>query len=84
MKEALKSRKKAKNDALLNIQSDYLINGPEILKVHLTNIIRAYVTHGNVHFFLLVCTLLPIVKDNLSDITNSLLLKLPILEDYAP
>ena len=33
--------------------------------------IRAYVTHGNVPFFLLVCTLLPLVKDNLADITSS-------------
>ena len=47
------------------------MNGPDALVKHLTNMIRAFVVHGNVPYFILVCTLLPLVKDNLADITSS-------------
>ena len=71
VKEALRSMKKSKNDAIFNIQSDCLINGSDLLIHHLTNMVKAFVVHGVVPHFLLVCTLLPLVKDNLSDITSS-------------
>ena len=38
---------------------------------HLTHLIRSFLIHGQVPYFLLVCTLLPLVKDNLGDITQS-------------
>ena len=71
VKEALGSMKKSKNDAMFNIQSDCMINGPDVLVTHLSNMIRSFVVHGNVPYFILVCTLLPLVKDNLADITSS-------------
>ena len=71
VKDALGSMKKSKNDALFNFQSDCLINGPEELVIHLTNMLKACVIHGSVPYFILVCTLLPLVKDNLADITSS-------------
>ena len=71
VKQALASMKSSKNDAIFNIQSDCMINGPEVLVTHLANMIRAFVVHGNVPYFVLVCTLLPLVKDNLADITSS-------------
>ena len=71
VKEALNKMKNSKNDAIFNFQSDCLINGPDALVTHLTNMIRAFVVHGNVPYFILVCTLLPLVKDNLADITSS-------------
>ena len=60
-----------KNDAIFDLQSDCLTSGPDILVTHLTNMLRAYVSHGIVPYFILVCTLLPLVKDNLADITSS-------------
>ena len=69
--DALKKMKSGKNDALYNIQSDCIINGPPELVTHLTNLIRLFIIHGQVPFILLLCTLLPIVKDNLADITSS-------------
>ena len=63
--------KKSKNDAIFNIQSDCLINAPDVLVEHLANMVRAFIVHGNVPYFLLVCTLLPLVKDNLADTTLS-------------
>ena len=71
VKEALMSMKKSKNDAIFNIQSDCLMIGSDILTHHLTNMVKAFAVHGVVPPFLLVCTLLPLVKDNLSDITSS-------------
>ena len=71
VKKALGSMKNSKNDSIFDFQSDCLINGPDALVNHLTNILKAFVIHGNVPYFILVCTLLPLVKDNLADITSS-------------
>ena len=38
---------------------------------HLTHLLRTFVIHGRIPYFLLICTLLPLVKDNLADITSS-------------
>ena len=68
---ALRQIKAGKSDAMLNVQSDCLTNGPESLIVHLTNLLKTFLVHGRVPYFVLICTLLPLVKDNLSDITTS-------------
>ena len=69
--KALKMMKSNKNDALFDIQSDCLINGPPELVHHLTNLLKLYISHGSVPYIILLCTLLPLVKDNLGDITSS-------------
>ena len=71
VRQALKKMKGNKADALFEMQSDCLINGPPQLVTHLTNILKTFVIHGSIPFFILVCTLLPLVKDNLGDITSS-------------
>ena len=71
VKRALKLLKGNKGDALFEIQSDCLINGPPELVTHLTSILKTFVIHGSIPYFILVCTLLPLVKDNLGDITSS-------------
>ena len=65
---ALKQLKAGKGDV---IQSDCFNNGPPALATHLTSLLKAFIIHGRVPYFLLVCTLLPLVKDNLADITSS-------------
>ena len=60
-----------KNDAMFDFQSDCLTSGPPEVVKHLTNLIRMFIVHGEVPYFLLVCTLLPLVKDNLGDTTSS-------------
>ena len=47
------------------------MNSPPELILHLTNLLRLFVSHGTVPHFLLLCTLLPLVKDNLGDTTAS-------------
>ena len=71
IRKALKLMKSNKNDALFNIQSDCIISGPPALIRHLTSLVKSFVVHGIVPTFILLCTLLPLVKDNLGDITSS-------------
>ena len=71
IQKALKQMKSGKNDTIVDMQSDCLINGPPSLVLHLCNLLRTFVIHGTVPYFILVCTLLPLVKDNLADIPSS-------------
>jgi hypothetical protein len=71
VRKALKKMKNGKSDALHDLQSDCLTNGPDALILHLTNLLKTFVIHGTVPYFVLICTLLPLVKDNLADITSS-------------
>ena len=71
IKEALDKIKSNKSDPLLDFSSDFLKNAPEILYVHLSDIIRSFLIHGHVSNFLLLATLVPIVKDKLGDLNSS-------------
>ena len=51
--------------------SDFFLNAPPILYDMLTTILRGYITYARVSDFLLVSNLIPIVKDELTDVTNS-------------
>ena len=65
VKKALKLMKSGKNDAIFDFQSDCITCESEELVIHLTNMLRSFVSHGTVPYFILVCSLLPLVKDNL-------------------
>ena len=71
IRKALKIMQAKKADAIFNFQSDCIMNGPPALIMHLPNLVKSILTHGVVPSFLLLCTLLPLVKDNLGDITSS-------------
>ena len=71
VREALLHLKCNKHDALYTLASDCLVEGPPELVTHLCNLIKLYLSHGSVPNFLLVCTLMPLVKDKLADITTS-------------
>ena len=63
--------KPKKSDAIFDAVSDFYINGPDELALHVTALIKLYLVHGYVPHFILLCTLVPLVKDNLGDITSS-------------
>ena len=63
--------KDGKSDAIYDFSSDCLTHGPPELIPHLVNMFRTFCVHGCVPVFLLVCTLVPIVKDNLGDLASS-------------
>ena len=71
VQEALRHMQKSKHDEYFTIASDCLINGPPELITHLTNLIRLFLSHGQVPNFIILCTLMPLVKDSLGDITSS-------------
>ena len=71
VRQGLKLMKGNKSDAIFDFQSDCLIEGPPELVTHLTSMIRIFISHGQVPDIFLLCTLLPLVKDNLGDITMS-------------
>ena len=74
VREGLGHLKESKKDTLFLFSSDLLINGTPSLIKHLTNMFRMFMVnmvHGRVATFLLFCTLIPLVKDNLSDLSNS-------------
>ena len=71
IREALNSMKGNKRDAIFDTISDCYINGPPELISHLTSLVKLYLSHGSVPYFILLCTLIPLVKDNLGDITSS-------------
>ena len=58
--------KAKKNDSIY-----FFLNGPPELVPHLTQLVKLYLSHGFVPYTVLLCTLLPLVKDNLGDITSS-------------
>ena len=63
--------KPKKNDAIFDISSDQYLNCPRELITHLTHLLKLYFSHGFVPETLLLCTLYPLLKDNLRDITAS-------------
>ena len=71
VKKALRMMKSNKTDAFFDIQSDCLINGPKELLSHLTLLFKSFISQGFVPYFILLYTLLPLVKDILGDITSS-------------
>ena len=71
MKEGLSHLKDNKKDSLFNFTSDLLINGPPILISHLTTMFKMFLIHGRVATFMLIYTLIPLVKDNLADPASS-------------
>ena len=71
VKDALNQMKAQKSDAIFDMSSDFYINGPKELAHHLTCLIKMFLSHGQLPRTLLLCTLLPLVKDGLGDITAS-------------
>ena len=66
VKEAVNHLKDNKSDPIYSFSSDSLKNGPDILFDKLSVAIRCFLVHGHVTVFLLLATLLPIIKDKLA------------------
>ena len=66
-----KKLKPGKTDPNSDIASDFLIHGPDVLFELIATCFKSYIIHGHVSSFLLVSTLVPLIKDKLADITSS-------------
>ena len=56
---------------IYDVVSDMYKNGPDILLTHLKNLMKIILRHGIIPKLLLICSLRPIVKSNLEDVTSS-------------
>ena len=63
--------KAMKSDAVFDFSSDCLMNAFNKLIDHVTTLFKWFLATGKIPAFLLLCTLVPIVKDNLDEIATS-------------
>ena len=71
VKEAASHIKDDKTDPILSVSSDCIKNGPDLLFEKLSIVIKSFLIHGHVTVFLLLATLVPIIKDKLGSIDKS-------------
>ena len=71
IRQALSKLKSNERNKVFDIVSDCYINDPPKLVQHLTVLIRMFVVHGFVQPSILICTLMPLVKNKFGDITSS-------------
>ena len=71
VKEAAKHLNNNKSDPIYSFTSDCLKNGPDCLFKHLSIALQSFLVHGHVTLFLLLATLVPIIKDKLGSISSS-------------
>ena len=60
-----------KSDPVYSFSSDCFINGTNLLFEHLSAAFRLFLVHGHYSTFLLLATLIPIIKDKLGSISVS-------------
>ena len=71
VKEAASNLKDNKGDPTYLFSSDCLKNGPDKLYQLLSISIKSYLVHGHITTFLLLATLIPLIKDKLASINSS-------------
>ena len=71
VRSAVNSLKSDKKDSVFSVTSDMYKSSPSAFIKHLTNILRGSLIHSAIPHAVLLCSLMPLVKDNLGDITKS-------------
>ena len=69
--EAIGHLKNNKSDPSFQFSSDSLKNAPRILCEHLATLFRQFLIHGHISSFLMLSTLIPLIKDKLGDPSSS-------------
>ena len=69
--KALNQMKAGKSDVMYDFSTDCFLKGPPELLTHVVNCLKTFLIHGYVPTFLLVCSLIPIVKDSYGDLSSS-------------
>ena len=68
---AAKKLKPGKTDPVFGITSDFLIHSPRIVFELLALCLRSYLVHAHVSDFLMISTMIPLIKDKMGDETSS-------------
>ena len=63
VKEAAENLRDSKSDPTFDFSSDCIKNSPDNLFISLATIIQAFLIHGKISFFLLLATIVPLIKD---------------------
>ena len=71
VRDAVRSMKPNKRDSVFDVTSDMYRNSPDIFYDQLTIILQQSLVHGILPSIVLLCTLMPLVKNSLGDITRS-------------
>ena len=71
VREAASHLNSNKSDPTYSFSSDCIKNGPDLLYEHLSVALQAFLVHGHVTLFLLIATLVPIIKDKLGSVSSS-------------
>ena len=71
VKEATMNLRNSKSDPIFDFDSDCLKNAPDALFSHLACVMRMFLIHAHVSSYLLLATLVPIIKDKLGDSCSS-------------
>ena len=69
--DAVQCLKNEKNDPVIDFKSDCLKNAPPIFCTQLSLLFRQFLIHGHISSFLMISTLIPLVKEKMGDITSS-------------
>ena len=60
-----------KSDPIYTFSSDCIQGGPDLLYQHLSVALKSFLIHGHVTLFLLIATLIPLIKDKLGNVNSS-------------
>ena len=71
IKTATKKLKPGKSDPIYTFSSDCIKVDSKLLSEYLSVIIQCYLVHGHVTRFLLLATLVPIIKDKMGSMSSS-------------
>ena len=71
IKEAIEKMKSGISDVSYDFGSDGFLHASDTLSGPIAFLFKAFLLHGYIPTFLLTCSLVPLVKDKLGDITNS-------------
>ena len=71
VRQAAKNLNDSKSDPQLKFSSDCIKNGTAELYEKLSTAIQCFLIHGHVTYFLLLATLVPLIKDKLGDLNSS-------------
>ena len=69
--DAINRLKLGKSDSNFDFGSDSFLNAADIISEKLAFLFQTFLTHSFIPIFLLICNLIPIVKDKLGNLTSS-------------
>ena len=71
VKNAISHLKPSKSDSFFDFSTDCFKNADDILFYHISNIFMLFLSHGHISSFLLISSLVPLIKDKMGSKSNS-------------